>query len=138
MLTPDQLSAKFKRMGAAMERNMENATKAIAGETHGLMVQRIQKNSGTGRVYKRGARTHKASSPGEYPNTDTGALVRSIYWRMVNTLTAHVGTPILYGKYLEYGTSKMAARPFIKPTWADMKQRSQTLFNKAFKDSINV
>ena len=88
MLTPSQLSAKFKRMGDTMQKNMEAATKAVAGETHGIMVQRIQKNSGSGRIYKRGARTHKASAAGEYPNTDTGALVRSIYWRMVAKLTA--------------------------------------------------
>lgn len=138
MLTPKQLSRKLMLMSKRVQDNMEVATKAVAGETHGLMVQRIQKNSGNGRVYKRGSRTHKASAAGEYPNTDTGALVRSIYWKMVGKLTAHVGTPIIYGKYLEYGTSKMAARPFIRPTWHDMKKRSQDLFNKAFKDSTRV
>jgi HK97 gp10 family phage protein len=125
-------------MVADLRGKMDEATKAVAGETHGLMVQRIQKNSGNGRVYKRGNRTHIASAAGEYPNSDHGDLVKRIYWRMVGKLTAHVGAPILYAKHLEYGTSKMAARPFMRPTWNDMKKRSQDLFNKAFKDSTRV
>jgi len=36
-------------------------------------------------------------------------------------LVARVGTNVLYGKFLELGTSKMAARPFIRPALEKMK-----------------
>lgn len=123
-------------MSKVMRGNLSTALEVIAAETHGLAVQRIQNNSGNGRAYRRGSRTHIASKAGEYPNTDTGALVKSLYWKLVGRLTARVGTPILYGKYLEFGTSKMAARPFMRPTWAAMKNRARDLFNKAVRDSM--
>lgn len=138
MNTPKQLAAKLNKIPAAVTRSVRSEVlEVIAAETHGLMVQRIQRNSGNGRTYKRGSRTHVASAAGEYPNTDTGALVKSIYWKMVSKLTAHVGTPILYGKHLEFGTSTMAARPFMRPTWDDMKGRANELLKNAIKGVMN-
>lgn len=46
----------------------------------------------------------------------TGALKASLQIFVdPNTLTAGVGTDIGYGKYVELGTSKMSARPFLIP-----------------------
>lgn len=47
-----------------------------------------------------------ASSPGEFPHADTGMLRNSIFWTFdPATLSGTVGTPLLYGMYLEYGTA---------------------------------
>lgn len=57
------------------------------------------------------------SQPGEYPHKMLGDLQRSITYEMEeDKLSAKVGTNIDYGAWLEFGTSKMAARPYLRPT----------------------
>jgi hypothetical protein len=67
--------------------------------------------------------THRASAPGQYPATDTGRLASSV---MVNlptpaSMTGEVGTNVLYGKWLEFGTTRMAARPWLLPSFTQAK-----------------
>jgi HK97 gp10 family phage protein len=68
-----------------------------------------------GRFYKE----HQASRPGDYPNVDTGALVNSLFFELnKGRLEAKFGTKgIPYARFLEYGTVKMAPRPFIRPSY---------------------
>ena len=78
----------------------------------------IQRGPKTGRVYKRRSVSHQASAPGEYPATDAGRLASSV-WMNLSTpqhLEGSVGTNILYGPHLEFGTSRMAARPWLMPS----------------------
>ena len=57
-----------------------------------------------------------ASSPGEPPGLRTGELRRSIAWEVDGeSLKCRVGSNKSYSKYLEMGTSKMDARPYLKP-----------------------
>lgn len=55
------------------------------------------------------------SSPGQPPAVDTGNLKNSVLAEDVSLLTwvVNIGAP--YGVHLEYGTNRMAARPFVKP-----------------------
>lgn len=46
---------------------------------------------------------------------DTGALRGSIHTEVVTDLSAIVGPSVDYGDYVEYGTSRMAAQPFMTP-----------------------
>lgn len=46
---------------------------------------------------------------------DTGNLKNSIQTAMESDLTAIVGTHVEYAPYVEYGTRKMAARPYLGP-----------------------
>ena len=46
---------------------------------------------------------------------DTGNLKNSIQTEMESDLTAVVGTNVEYAPYVEYGTYKMAARPYLGP-----------------------
>ncbi len=46
---------------------------------------------------------------------DTGNLKNSIQTTMENDLTAIVGTHVEYAPYVEYGTHRMAARPYLGP-----------------------
>lgn len=56
------------------------------------------------------------SSPGEPPGVDTGALRASMRAvKMKRRFTARVATSIDYAPYLEFGTERMAARPFFSP-----------------------
>lgn len=75
-----------------------------------------------GRVHPIGTRPpHTASAPGEPPAVDTGML-RASYGhqvtREVNGAVLEIGTGDQKAKYLEFGTSKMAARPHLRPVIA--------------------
>lgn len=71
----------------------------------------------SGTIYKRGKKTHQASSAGEYPANDTGLLRRSIKQKMLNDgLQGFVWSDMSYAKALEFGTATMAARPFLQPS----------------------
>lgn len=113
----EQLIAKLGQLPSALQRPITLALQQSAAEMQGYAVPKIQKNNGTGRLYKRGNRTHVASAPGEFPNTDTGALVRSMRWEDQGSFKVIWGAFIRYAKFLEFGTSRMAARPFIRPTF---------------------
>jgi phage gpG-like protein len=58
------------------------------------------------------------SVPGEGPAVRTGRLRGSITWRLgfdVAGPYADVGSAVLYAPYVELGTSRMEARPFLRP-----------------------
>jgi len=75
-----------------------------------------------------GKHNHHPSLPGGYPAPDTGTLMRSITHTIVEDdaeIIGYVGSTITnppYGAYLEdgtrseYGTSKMAPRPWLQPS----------------------
>lgn len=60
---------------------------------------------------------HVPSLPGQPPNRDTGELDNSIETTIEaqNPPTVHVTSHAEYSAALEYGTSKMAERPFMRP-----------------------
>jgi hypothetical protein len=86
------------------------------------------KANGSGRAYRRKNRVHVASAPGQPPTIDYGKLRKGILFdgkeaSVLNSvsLSRTTGTKAEYkvtlpplSLNLEYGTSKMRARPFIK------------------------
>jgi HK97 gp10 family phage protein len=60
---------------------------------------------------------HIPSLPGQPPNRDTGELDRNIETTVQtqNPPTVHVTSHAPHSAALEYGTSKMAERPFMRP-----------------------
>jgi phage gpG-like protein len=65
-------------------------------------------------VYYRG---FDPSHPGQFPHKLRGDLQRSIAYEMsADKQTAYVGTAQNYGLFLEIGTTRMAARPWLAPT----------------------
>ncbi len=54
------------------------------------------------------------SAPGEYPKKLTSNLRKNIQMEMdFSTLSARVGTNVVYGKFLELGTKNMRRRPWL-------------------------
>lgn len=79
-------------------------------------VQTGMRAGGSGRVYVRGARAHQASAPGQMPAVDLGMLVGSLSHEIIRgRYTGYYFTAVLYAPMLEYGTSRMLARPFLTP-----------------------
>lgn len=108
----DQLIA----LGADADDVIEGAIFDLANETRNLAVAGISGGAKTGRTYRRGNVTHIASAPGQYPASDTGRLAGSIK-AIISGTTAIVGTNVAYGQMLEFGTSRMAARPWLLPSF---------------------
>ena len=58
------------------------------------------------------------SPPGHGPGVRTGRLRASITWRPgLDAVSPYVdvGSAVLYAPFVELGTSRMAARPFLRP-----------------------
>jgi HK97 gp10 family phage protein len=78
---------------------------------------------------------HRASLPGDAPNTDTGTLVKSV---VVEVNTAGVFVGVIrdkvrdYATFLEFGTSKMKARPWLLPA----RDKSAAQVRKLLEDAI--
>ena len=55
------------------------------------------------------------SAPGEPPGLDTGFLRNSVQVDSVTPTEAIIAPHTDYAEFLEFGTSRMAARPFMRP-----------------------
>lgn len=71
---------------------------------------------------------HVPSSPGEPPNRDTGVLQAHLENKMTGPLEAQVTSSAPYAAALEFGTSKMAARPYMRPARDKKAPEIQRLF----------
>jgi phage gpG-like protein len=67
------------------------------------------------------------SPAGGPPGVDTGALRASIHVEMTDALTALVSDGVAYGVHLEFGTSRMAARPFMMPALVWVSREAQRI-----------
>lgn len=119
-----QLLSQLKALGADADDVVIEAITDIVTDTHAFAVQGMAAGGG-GRVYQKykPRRTHQASSPRAYPATDTGRLASSV--RMIlptaASIVGQVGTAVKYGAWLEFGTSRMAARPWLLPSFERAK-----------------
>ena len=121
----------------------------------------INKKPKSGRLYsivKNGIRTiHQASAPGEAPAVITGRLRASVDFEVSgsntmtfgakNSVTMRASTDVVstggstqhvidYPKYLEDGTMKMAARPFLKPAIENNYRNAEVIFEKQIEKSV--
>lgn len=93
-------------------------------------VSSIAQGSKSGVVYElyNPRRTHTASAAGEPPASDTGYLVNNIFLNVdVDQLGASVESRAEYSSFLEFGTSKMAARPFMQPALEENRPKIRRL-----------
>jgi hypothetical protein len=122
------MSLEVKVDVSGLQRVIANEPKRVDAWLRGVAITmvgdiKLSFNTGpAGRSYKRGkSRYHIASSPGNPPNSDTGALVGSIRQAAAGNLTYHIQSSGDYGPLLEYGTSKMSPRKFMGPVFDDWR-----------------
>ncbi len=63
------------------------------------------------------------SAAGDPPGVDTGALRASMHWDKTGAFERTISDGVEYGLYLEEGTERIAARPFMTPAFADAQKR---------------
>lgn len=103
------------------------AVRAVALEGQRI----VQMSFGTGaagRSYTHGSVTHVASAPGEFPAIDTGALLNDIHVENRGAYTQAIVSSMDYAPHLEFGTSKMAARPFMGPMARELEREAPQVF----------
>ncbi len=111
----EQLRRNLARLAGAERRRaqqdgLEAGIRVV--ETH---VKVNLSQQGSGEIYRRGNVEHQASAPGEPPAVDTGNLRSSVMVDDVTPTQATLGVHSDYGEYLEFGTSRMEARPYVRP-----------------------
>lgn len=99
-----------------LERNLDTAAEFLQSDIQ-------QKFPGSPKVNAtKKEREASRSRPGEIPHVQLGGLKKSIRWARKGKLTRRVGSTLKpqsgkhsYALYLEYGTKKMAKRPYLRP-----------------------
>jgi hypothetical protein len=123
-----QLLKQLQAIGENADDVVIETINDIATDTHALAVAGISHSGGGGRTYEKykPRRTHTSSAPGAYPASDLGQLatnvrINGLQQATLASMAAVVGTSVLHGAWLEFGTSKMAARPWLLPSFKQAK-----------------
>ncbi len=113
MTVKDYSDKLWKSIREGTKRGVFNATE----ETKNEIFRLISNTPKTGRVYvKPGGRLHQASAPGEPFANDTFHAISNIETRYsTDGLEGFIDANFEYAMMLEFGTGKMAARPFLRP-----------------------
>jgi len=130
----DKLNKKLDKIAGELFKKVDEIPDAItqrlgqgAIDIRNTIIMSMRNTPKTGKHYRRGKKTHIASSPGNPPAIDSGELVRSIMFdvrKMEIEVGVEGGAP--YAEYLEAGThmfspehlltsKKMEPRPFLGP-----------------------
>ena len=113
----DELRQALAQAKVEVRQAAEREVAAATARVQGAAVKRIERGPASGNVYQSSVsgRDHQASAPGEAPMSDSGNLAGSIATSF-NGLEGVVFTPLDYGRYLEFGTSKIKPRPWLLPS----------------------
>lgn len=65
----------------------------------------------------------------------TGALRNSITVDFYGTMSAEIGPHMPYAPYVEFGTRKMAAQPFLFPAFEEEKPKFEEGLKKAIEEA---
>ena len=121
-----------------LENSMQEVLLGGGQLIRGEAIRSIQSGAKSGKTYKRynPTRTHKASAPGEAPASDTGFLVSNIRVKEQKDVVV-VSSEASYSKFLEFGTSKMLARPFLFPAFEKSKPKIAEVIFRKIKQSLD-
>ena len=144
---PDRVKRKFAQISADMERAIREGVFATAQKVRGEAIKSIATVS-IGEMVRRqtsagGGYNHIASKAGDAPNTDTGALARSIALEPKDPAKSiGVGSALKYAKWLEFGTISedgkklMDARPYLEPALEAKKSGLTKEIKKSIKRQL--
>lgn len=141
---PDQIYVRikfnhFQRLKNAAPDEAMRVLRAMGMEGVAIARESMLNSPASGNEYRRGARTHTASSPGNPPRVDTGNLINTLRSEDRNgdsvAIIAGAGTEA-YATYLEFGTTKMAARPFMGPMAMELERLVPRFFDRFLEDEL--
>lgn len=117
------------------------------GATQRFIARRVGVTLGEGRIQRLVGENrnlgdmgiHRASAPGDPPTVRTGRLRRGIQMARPNRNRAatrvgwRIGINVKYAPFLEFGTRRMRARPFIKPVLKKMQTLGPRMITNRLK-----
>lgn len=120
-----QIKVDISKMRRLIQQEPETVDKWLRGVAQEIVgdIKLSFNTSPPGRTYTRGTVTHVASQPGYPPNVDTGTLRASIDSRRLSRMKYEIHDGVEYGYHLEFGTERMAARPFFAPVFDDWQRK---------------
>lgn len=113
-----ELQRQFEKIKKQSPEKLRGLLFAGAESTRTEAVTSINSSQSQGREYRRGNVTHIASTAGNPPNTDRGDLVRNITTEPIQggfDVGSRASAP--HGLWLEFGTLKIAPRPWLTPAY---------------------
>ena len=122
-----------KRFGTLPEDNAERACFKAANLVKNTALESILTGAKSGRAYKIGGVTRIASAPGQAPANQTGALAGSLSARVERegkTVFGIASASTEYAAMLEFGTQKMAARPYMQPALDRNAKKIEDIFKR--------
>ena len=119
------INPRYKAILQQYEKQIKNDIANAGNLVRNTAIKSIHTHQSSGVTYGK----HTASKAGSPPNTDTGHLADNIFINIDNDkLGVSVESRADYSKALEFGTSKMGARPFMQPALEENKNKINRLF----------
>ena len=130
-----------KQIKREMHNRLEHCATMVQGhardliniEGTGIRTRRVRDKSGRLRKSKKLVYGANPSKPGEPPRKQTGRLYASVAWDFKDYLVSRVGTNVPYGKFLEFGTAIMAARPWLHRALREKQRQINELLSRPIK-----
>ena len=110
-----ELEISLGQLAGALPADIDKAARQTSLAVQRHAVKSIMRGNPRGRQYKRGTKIHTASAAGQAPASDTGRLAGSILPPRRIARGYEVGTNLDYGRYLEFGTTRILERPWLRP-----------------------
>lgn len=117
---------QFAKTSAGLQQAVERGLAAWGLLASSRAKQLVIEGPKTGKLYG----SHQASAPGEPPASDTGGLVSSIRWEFTGSkLAIRVIAGTEYAAFLEFGTSRMLPRPFLRRAILETEAQGKRLID---------
>ena len=127
----EEVQRNMKALASKYGQAIADAAFAGGQLVRSTAIRSIQSTSDGGQVTRSrlggGEYVHTVSAPGAAPNTDTGRLVSSIQVD-VRAGNVFVGSTLDYAGWLEFGTTRMAERPWLNPALENNRRNIEKLF----------
>jgi HK97 gp10 family phage protein len=129
-----RLQRTLRKVSTANRTGVQRAIAISGAQVQGDAQRSIQRGGRSGVIVTIAGKRHQRSAAGEPPKTDTGRLAGSIFAQFSpGGLRVDVGTDVVYGPHLEFGTKNMGARPWLLPAFERSKADIKARVRKAVK-----
>ena len=116
---------KYAKVEAKYASAVKNIIASGVQDTMNTAKTSIQQHQSKGRTYGK----HTASVADNPPNSDTGFLASNIFMVLdADKFGGAVESRADYSGFLEFGTSKMGARPYLQPALEENRPKIRRMF----------
>ena len=134
-----RIKLDLPRAEALADRAVRGGVRSVLGAAERILKSDILTRPGTGKVYRRGGKTHQASAPGQPPAPDIGNLVANTNASTDleidgDDVVGDVVAATKYAEALHTGTERMAARPFFNVLTTDFRRDLEAAFHAGAKE----